>query len=308
MISKLERNMLWTQMAAIDDLLATIPQSNFASRIGLEEKRDELRQQLESILASTEKLASVAIYFGGKPVEGSRSIEANFAANVISSYQEVVTKVWSEGNHEPNAPAQKIPKEGSHLHITDVVHGSFGFVLEEIDENGTPLFKSALKEAMDKSVELISGIADVDDDTFNDVMAVMNIPVFTAVRKFFQVVHKAEATFRLVEGDMDQTFEFSAIKRAYDRAEFTTIDEEQFDIEGELLGIIPIGRRFEFRRKDDGTILKGKVGLLFSHEYLDRISKDQLTGRPCRGFFQKREIKKFSNTREVYVLTKLVGV
>ncbi|OYY02146.1 MAG: hypothetical protein B7Y73_09580, partial [Acidocella sp. 35-58-6] len=102
------------------------------------------------------------------------------------------------------------------------------------------------------------------------------------------------------------TFDYSAITRANERAEITSIEEEIFEIDGELLGIIPIGRRFEFRRKDDGTILKGKVGLLFSQEWLNRNSKERLLGRLCRGFFQKREIKKYGSTREVYVLTKLV--
>jgi hypothetical protein len=307
MIPRLEHNRISAQLSAVEELLATIPHSNFASRVGLEERRDELRKELDGIQKSVEKLASVALYFGGDPVEGSRAIEADFAANVLSSYQEIVTKVWSEGVREQSIEARKIPKEASHLHITDVVHGSFGFVLEEIDHKGIPLFKSALKEAMDKSVELILGIADQDEDLFSDVMAVMNVSVFTAVRNFYRVIRNSKAVFRLVEGNVDQTFDVVSVERAYERAEYTTTEEEEFDIEGELLGVIPIGRRFEFKRKDDGKVISGKVGLLFSQDYLDRVSKVQLTGRPCRGFFQKREIKKTGRIREVYVLTKLEG-
>jgi hypothetical protein len=136
----------------------------------------------------------------------------------------------------------------------------------------------------------------------------MNAPVFSAVRNFFRVIHRSKATFRMVEGNIDQTFDVVAVERAYDRAEYTTTEEEEFDIEGELLGMIPIGRRFEFRRKDDGSIISGKVGLLFSQAYLDRVNKEQMAGRLCRGFFQKREIKKLGRVREVYVLTKLEGL
>ena len=106
----------------------------------------------------------------------------------------------------------------------------------------------------------------------------------------------------------DLTFDLGAVERAYERAEHTTIDEEEFSIEGELLGMIPIGRRFEFKRKDDGKIISGKVGLLFSQDYLDRVSKEQLTGLPRRGFFQRREIKKLGRVREVYVLTRLEDI
>lgn len=308
MIARLEQNRISAQLAAVEELLASIPSSNLASRIGLEERRDELRKDLASIQKSVERLASVALYFGGDPVEGSRAINADFAANVLSTYQEIVTKVWTEGIYQQNLQNRKIPKEASQLHITDVVHGSFGFVLEELDQKGIPLFKSALKEAMDKSVELILGIADKDEDVFSDVMAVMNVPVFAAVRNFYRVIRNNKAVFRLVEGDIDQTFDVVSVERAYERAEYTTTEEEEFDIEGELLGMIPIGRRFEFKRKDDGKVISGKVGLLFSQDYLDRVSKEQLAGRPCRAFFQKREIKKLGRIREVHVLTKLEGL
>jgi hypothetical protein len=309
MISKLEQNKLSAQLAAIDALLATIPESNLASRIGLEERRDELSSELQTLQSAVDHLASVAIYFGGEPVHGSRAIDAEFAASALSSYQEIVTKLWSEGLREQSTPAnKKILKEGSRLKLTDIVHGSFGFVLEEIDWNGMPLFRSALREAMDKSVDCISGLADRSDEVFADVMAVMNLPILTSVRNFYRILYKNKAVFRLVEGHTDQQFDAVAVERAFDRVEETTVEEENFSIEGELLGVIPMGRRFEFKRKDDGRIIAGKVGLLFSQDYLDRVSREQLTGVLRRGFFQKREVKKLGTTREVWVLTKLDNI
>lgn len=308
MISKSLRPRTFAQIAAIESLLQAIPLTNFASRIGLEEQLEGLKNELAETESITKKLANVALYFGGQPVNGSRAIEADFAANALSTYQDVVTTVWKESLREKKIDLKRVSKEASRLHITDVVHGSFGFVLEEIDENGTPLFKSALKESLDRAIELISGIADQDDDVFNDVMAVMPSKVFSAVRNFYRVVRNGKATFRMVEEQLDYTFDATAIERAYDRAEYTTAQEEEFEIEGELLGIIPIGRRFEFKRKDDGSVISGKVGLVFSQEYLERISKEQLTGRPCHAVFQKKEIKKLRKTRDVWVLTKLSGV
>ena len=251
------------------------------------ERRQELSSELQKLEFESENLASIALYFGGEPVQGSRAIEADFAANALASYQEIVTKVWTEGLQEQSSQGipKKIPKEASHLHITDVVHGSFGFVLEEIDIDGAPFLRSALKDAMDKSVEIISGVADKDDDVFADVMAVMNLPILTAVRDFYRMMgYKSKAVFRVVEGRTDQAFDIADVERAYERAEQTTVEEEEFDIEGELLGMIPIGRRFEFKRKDDGRIISGKVGRPFSQDYLDRVSNEQLTAVPAEGF------------------------
>lgn len=56
----------------------------------------------------------------------------------------------------------------------------------------------------------------------------------------------------MLEERFDRTFDAVAVERAYDRAQLTTTREEEFAVEGELLGVIPIGRRFEFKRKDDG--------------------------------------------------------
>jgi hypothetical protein len=38
------------------------------------------------------------------------------------------------------------------------------------------------------------------------------------------------------------------VERAWRRAEKSNINEEQITVEGTLLGVIPIGRRFEFQR------------------------------------------------------------
>ncbi len=300
---KLEQEYLLAQLSGIEGLLSTISQNNPASRIGLEERRDELIAALSRLDKQSQNLASVALYFGGKPVQGSRAIEAEFAANAISTYQELVTRVWSEGIAQTRA--KTAPKENSYLHVTNVVHGSFGFVLEEIDQNGEPLFRSALKEAMEKASEIILGLADTDESTFEDVSATMNVPVLNATRNFYRVIHTNDAVFRLVEGDKDVALDAAAIERGFERAEHTTTEEEEFTSKGELLGVIPIGRRFEFKKIDDGTIISGKIGVLFSQQYLDRISKEQLAGRLWNGVFQKREIRKLGQTREVYVLTGL---
>ena len=310
MTPKLRYNNVVAQIGAIDSLLSTISPTNFASKIGLEEKKAELQSVLSGIQIDEEKLANISLYFGGKPVDANRSIDADFATAALSSYQDIITKIWKEGSRDPSQSVSTNAawKDASHLHITNVVRGSFGFVLEEVDYNGTPLFRSALKEAMDKAVEIIAGLADQDDDVFSDAMAVMDSNVLNALRNFYKIIYKSEAVFRMVEGNTDQTFNLNAVERAYQRTELTTVEDEEFSIDGELLGVIPIARRFEFKRSDDGSVLAGKVGLLFSRDYLERVNKEQLTGRRCKGFFQKRKFTKLGSVREVFVLTKLEGL
>lgn len=305
MSGRIKFEQIAAELAEVENLLAASSPSDFAGRIGLEERADELRNELSTISTESRNLASVALYFGGKPVIGSRSIDAEFAANMLNSYQNIVTRVWQEGVSELTDQRRILDQSASHFHVTNILHGSFGFALEEIDENGIPLFPSALREASDRVAEFISAIADDDEEVFSDLMTILNNRIFSELRNFFRNLYKANATFRLVGESIDKTFDYISVSRAYERAEQTNIDEEEFLVFGELLGIIPFGRRFEFKRSDDETIISGKVGLLFSQEYLERISKEQLAGKPCLAVFQRREIKKLGKTRETFVLIRL---
>ena len=93
----------------------------------------------------------MALFFGGNPVVGSIGIETTFGTNVMWSFQDMMSKVWSSLS-EAQPLKQMGPirdREASQLHITSVVHGSFGFLLEELDET-EPLFQTPLSVAADK--------------------------------------------------------------------------------------------------------------------------------------------------------------
>ena len=80
----------------------------------------------------------------------------------------------------------------SRLHITDVVHGSFGFQFQELPEQESldfpPLFKATgetpLFEAAEEAARLIDA-AGKDDEAFVDVVEGLNPRVHDAVRNFF---------------------------------------------------------------------------------------------------------------------------
>src|SRR5581483_6956712 len=140
--------------------------------------------------------------------------------------------------------------EASQLHITELIHGSLGFLLEELDEFGTPLFPSPLKDATSKATQLILAFASEHEDQFEAAIEAVPARVFNSLRDFLKTIRREEAVFRLVEGEVDAAFDEASVERAYARAEAYSIDEEVFDTEGELLGVIPIGRRFEFKQSD----------------------------------------------------------
>jgi hypothetical protein len=309
MSRKLEIEELSADLAALDALLARSSPNDVVGRIGLESRRREIERRLLDLREQgEEKQAAVALYFGGLPVIGSRGIKAEFASEALSSYQDLVSKIWA--NSETGVLRAMGPikdKDASQLHITGIAHGSFGFLLEELDEMGSPLFTTPLKQATSQATELIVSFASEREEPFEQALESVSQRVFSSLRDFLKSIHREEAVFRMVEGDSDVTFDHAAVERAYQRAEAYSIDEEIIETEGELLGVIPIGRRFEFK-VPSGDVVSGKVGVLFSQSYLERIEREQLVGKSWKARINRKQKRAFGKTTESYTLLELLEI
>jgi hypothetical protein len=61
---------------------------------------------------------------------------------------------------------------------------------------------------------------------------------------------------------------------------------------GRLFGVLPVQRRFELESKETGALIKGKVGELFSKNYLEHLEK-YTGGKLWRALLHKRTVAKF---------------
>lgn len=307
MIRKLDRDQLAAEIATLEVLLGSMPADDLVGRLGLEVRRDELRERFAALQEAKEKRAKVALYFGGAPVAGSAGIEAGFGSAALSNFQDLLSKVW--GALESGTLASMGPikdKAASQLHITNLVHGSFGFLLEEIDEEGEPLFETELSKAADAVADYIAKFADEDDNRFTELIEEINPRVFDSLRGFFGQVYRAKATLRLVEGEHDDRFGREAVERAWHRAEEAGLEDDRVQVFGRLLGIIPVGRRFEMDPDGAPQIIAGKVGERFSQNYLERMSNEQFAGRRWKALLSRRVITKIGRAPiEKYTLLEL---
>ncbi len=200
-------------------MLQSLPANDYLGRLGFEARRDLLRDQLLELATVEEHRAQVALYFGGDPVIGSMGVEAEFGAKVIGTFQELLSRVWSNLDDEPLQQMGPIrDKDESQLHITSVVHGSFGFLLEEIGTETVPMFQTPLSQAADEAANYIASFAGENEATFSEMIDNLNPRVFQSIRQFFAHVYRSKATFRLVEGERDQQFDHLAVERAWNRA------------------------------------------------------------------------------------------
>jgi hypothetical protein len=304
MIGRIEVEQVAAELAAIESLIVNLAPDDYAGLLGLEHKRDALQARLEELQTVERHTASVALYFGGKPVLGGLGIEADFGASIVSTFQELVSKVWAiqGGMLASRGPVRD--QGGATLHITDVVHGSFGFLLEEIDERGEPMFTSPLKVATDTASALLESFGSEDEQAFAAAIEDISPRVFVSVKDFFRSMHRGDAIARVVSDAAEIIMDARSVERAYGRVESTDVVEDEIRREGELLGVIPVGRRFEFRAAD-GTLLRGGIGPAFGESYLARIRDEQFAGRRWRAVLRRRETRRGGNISERYTLMDL---
>lgn len=305
---KTEREQLAAQLAAVNAMLRSLPSNDHLARIGFEARRNELQQQIQALGEVDERRAKVALFFGGDPVVGSIGIETTFGTNVMWTFQDMMSKVWSTID-EAQPLRQMGPvrdKKASQLHITSVVHGSFGFLLEELDNEMEPLFRTPLSVAADKVTNYIINFAGENENAFTETIEALNPRVFKSIRDFFSHMHGQNATFRIVEGEIDRQFDHQAIEIAWKRAEGTNVDEQQIRIDGQLLGVIPVGRRFELQPADGGPVVRGKISESFGETYVQNMSRQQFAGRLWRAQIVKKTIEKVGRPPvENYTLLQL---
>jgi hypothetical protein len=172
-------------------------------------------------------------------------------------------------------------KDLSALQITDVAHGSFGFILSEQDSGQLVLFDTSIKQTLDRATEMISAFGAPQDDAYAALVETINRRVFGSMKDFFAVLHEARAAVRLVEGERDEAIDYAKVERAFERSQKTTIEEEEETLEGVLIGILPTPMQFEFQ-PDGQEPISGKTGPSISRTYLERINADERTvGSRC---------------------------
>lgn len=196
-------------------------------------------------------------------------------------------------------------KDASLLHITSVVHGSFEFVLEELDDSRS-MFQTSLSKAADQVATYIESFAGENDATFSQAIDSLNPRVFQAIRQFFGYIHKGNATFRLVEGERDLQYDRIAVERAWNRAEASNVSEERIEIRGKLLGVIPMKRRFELQSDESGLVIEGRVGEQFTNTYLERINNERIAGKMWVALIYRRTVTKVGRDPvDAYTLLQL---
>jgi hypothetical protein len=229
--------------------------------LGLEARRDELRAAIHDLDEQEETAASAVLFFGGRPVAGSRGIESEFGGNAVTKFQDLVAKLLARQVGELGQRGVVPNKGAATLHITNVVRGSFGFLLEEIEPQ-PELVDTTLKGVVANAFELLRAFTEPNEEKFQEAVEAVDNRIVMTAGELFSMMRDSGATMRLVVGGSENTFGSQAVAMAAERAKTTDIEQKEEFIEGQLSGFLPDAHLFEFRSEAANgaiRIIRGKV-------------------------------------------------
>jgi hypothetical protein len=304
---KLERDFAYADIAAVSSLLDQLGDEDVMARFGLEARLQELQTAMAQLSeAPEESTASAALFFGGRPVLGSRGIESEFGGAAITKFQDLVAKVLA---HETGGLGMRgvVPNKGaSTLHITNIVRGSFGFLLEEVQPQ-QQLMDTTLKTAVDEATRLLDAFGEPDEEQFRSAVETIDQRVLGTAREFFDLMRQSGATLRLVAGETDRSFGADAVARAAERATSTTVEDVQETIRGQLAGILPDAHQFEFRAGAERGSIRGRVDRAFAADELTRFNREWVNVDASARMHVKRVLRNGAVVREGFTLLRLTA-
>lgn len=287
---RLERDSLLADLESTERLLSETPENNPLGRMMLERRIDEIQSELTELASAPSTVASAAILFSGDPVSGSRSIQAEFAGRMILKIQDLVSKQFASSF---STLGSRGPVPGfleTKLELTGLALGSFGFVFEEKEAASPAFFNSPMKLALEKTIQLMSDFANSSEKKFREAIENLEPRVFFTLREFISELYIHNAKFKVIEDTASNEFDFQQIALAHQRLQQSNISEDELTAQGLLIGLIPIGRRFEFRIAETGEIISGIVGPRLSQDYLERLEREQMVGRPALAKFWRKTV------------------
>lgn len=263
MLLQLEQQYLRANLAQAKAFLADaqldddpIGQHQFAQLV------DELSGKLSAMPnAIAQAPAGVALFFGGRPVVGSQGIHADFSSKALEGFQKIVTLRFASEELGPLAPKGRVPlKDSAHLLITDVVRGSFGFVLQAAASDDASLAADiSLKSVVDKVASTISRVAAQDDMLFDEAVLEIDERQQKSLSEFFKLLDTEGATMRIVEGERDFELDQASVQRARGRVDGLLISEKTQELAGQIVGWADVSAKFELKLHDSLAIIQGIV-------------------------------------------------
>lgn len=313
MAVKVKKDALASQLAALDALLASLDEDDFISRQSLEYKRSELAEELKELSQGFDTLGRVVLAFEGGPVTGSRGIDTTFAAKTLEDYQDLIAKQVAAQDFSMARTGPVPFRSQARLNITNIVHGSFGFELEETGSDQMSMVESPVRSAISVVDNALQAFASGNDEVYQGALAAVDGRVFLSIQSFYENMYRDSAALKIIEPERDIVIDQYDVIRARTRLTGVEVTDTPVSLVGELLGLTPISRRFDLRVLsggviEEGAVLSGQVGQRLSSDYLERLhGSTRIAGQRYHADLNRRIARRIDGTTsESFTLIDLV--
>ncbi len=294
---------LASEVAELESILLRIPATSKLERFGFEQRLQAARTALEQAQETIEP-ERTQLTFKGLPVVGSKAIGAEFGSKAVVAFTEAYTAVMA-GMKDSLKYMGPIPEKArNQLLITGTAVGSFGFEFQ-LPALQPDLFSESggAEEALERLLTLLEVSALGTDDEIVEVVAEIHPRAVRKVAAFLSYLSQNQAWCGLEF--KQKVFRYKSIdqlRQSHERLSEGNIHEGVETFLGELQGILPKGRSFEFKISGDDQIIRGKVGLGVSDP--DVLNREWLH-KPVR---VKLNVVQVGQSRPRYTLSDLTDI
>jgi hypothetical protein len=298
-MSRVEYLHLLSEKTALERMLADTPEEDVIDRASLSARLTTVEGALAQAKPDEREPARVRLTFKGRPVIGSHGMFAAFGMQAVNGFAESVAAMAASLT-APLAASGPIPNREQHqLLITSTAVGSFGFELEEYRTGQLTLGDgSAVAQALERTQSLLRGTLGTDDE-LADSAAEADRRALDKVRAFLETLADNEAVCTVQVGESTVSFsDVGQVRTSIGRLGQDNLREESTELHGELQGVLPKARVFEFRLEGTEQVIRGKIGPGVA-------DADALNHHIHQRLVIEVTVKRVGTGRPSYVLTKM---
>ena len=260
---KNEYNMLLSEKRELECILQTIPAEKLILRNSFSNRLEEVISKIKAFKMPKCRVASLT--FRGNPVNGIKGISADFSSKAMGAFSELYSIISASISGDLSDRGRLPNRKDSRLLITGTAVGSFGFNFEIPENNSLNLFEDEKDEpsiiAIEKIKNLMESTVTGSDDDLIEVAEDIHRRSLKKMYDFLNILSQEKAVCGLeYNGEKFSYKNQSEINLAMNKLKEDNVHEYISECKGEIRGILPSSRNFEFVGDDVGCI-KGRLGI-----------------------------------------------
>ncbi len=252
------------ERTALRRMIEETPAEDVIDRGALVARLEEVEEELAAATIDEREPVRVSLTFSGEPVEGSRSIDAQFGGKAVSLFTEAVAlTAASFSTGEQLQPGGPIPgARDRRLRIIGAAVGSFGFELE-LPPPETPLpagVPDPEAEALAATLTTLSRALAGDEEGLSESLSTIDLRATRKLGEFVTLSLNRRALFSVrFEGRRLVVPDHAATSRAAAALRPDDVKQQTVTFRATLTGLRPSKPDFECTREGGGEVLLGSI-------------------------------------------------